>query len=105
MVREQSFQKSKHSMKSAFSVFVLYYWLIWKYPMSIISNSSLITINHLQIYIRISKKIGKWEDIHKSNLMPKLESSRLNDVAIIVKTHTHTQTHTQTHILPNVGST
>ena len=39
--------------------------------------------------------------------MPKLDSSRLNGVAIIAKTHTHkhTYTHTDTHILPNLGNT
>ena len=29
--------------------------------------------------------------------MPKYESSRLNGVAVIAKTHTHTNTHTQNH--------
>ena len=35
--------------------------------------------------------------------MPKFESSRLNGVAVIAKTHTHTNIHT--HILPNLGNT
>ena len=33
-------------------------------------------------------------DIHIRNVMPKFESSRLNDVAVIAKTHTHKHTHT-----------
>ena len=33
-------------------------------------------------------------DIHIRNVMPKFESSRLNDVAVIAKTHIHTYTHT-----------
>ena len=38
--------------------------------------------------------------------MPKLESVRLNGVAIIAKTyiHTYTHTHTHTHILLNLGN-
>ena len=42
-------------------------------------------------------------DINIRNVMPKFESSRLNDVAVIAKTYT--QTHTQTNILPNLGNT
>ena len=33
-------------------------------------------------------------DIHIRNVLPKLESSRLNGVAIIVKIHTYSNTHT-----------
>ena len=36
--------------------------------------------------------------------MPKLESSRLNGVAIIAKTYTHTNTHTNIH-MPNLDNT
>jgi len=51
-----------------------------------------------------------WEqflDIHIRNVMPKFESSRLNGVAVIAKTHTHTHTPTyiHTYILPNLGNT
>ena len=38
-------------------------------------------------------------DIHIRNVMPQFESSRLNHVALIAKTHTHK------HILPNLGNT
>ena len=41
-------------------------------------------------------------DIHKRNVMPKFESSRLNGVAVIAKTYTHTNTHTycRTWVIP-----
>ena len=33
-------------------------------------------------------------DSHKRNVMPKLESARLNELAIIAKTYKHTHPHT-----------
>ena len=53
--------------------------------------------------------------MHIRNDMPKLEHSRLNDMALFVDTHTHkhthiythtyTHTHKHTHTLPNLGNT
>ena len=43
-------------------------------------------------------------DIHIRNVMPKFESSRLNGVAVIANTYTHTNTQTY-NILPNLGNT
>ena len=44
-----------------------------------------------------NKTIKHWKknvlDIHIRSVVPAFESSLLNDVAIIVKTHTHTHTH------------
>ena len=36
--------------------------------------------------------------------MPKFESSRMNDVAVIAKTYIRTHIHKHTHILPNLGN-
>ena len=44
-------------------------------------------------------------DCHIRNVMTKLESARLNGVAIIAKTNIRTHTHTHTHSLLNLGKT
>ena len=44
-------------------------------------------------------------DIHIRNVLPKFDSSRLNGVAVIAKTHIQIHRHTQTHILPNLDNT
>jgi len=86
---------------------------MWK--KNLISISIGFCLITLQSYIEILKKCRKraitvqifffkklrklFLDIHIRNVRQKLENSRLNGVAVITKTYTHT------HMLPNLGYT
>ena len=78
-----------------------------------IPTSSGFNVIALQIYREILKKyrkravtlqknvlqnlIKQFLDIDIRNVIPKFQSSRLNGVAVIAKTHTQTYTHTHKH--------